>query len=263
MLEMARVTGHATTVPDALHADGHPSALDTAEAPPSPSSLALIDPDAGPRRWGDDSAWVKALQQFAQAKQTWLDEQREDQPPSADAAANAGHRLKGVAANLGLPALQAAGMQLEQAARATATGTGTNATAPAWTRLLQILRDTLLAVRAHTSAPSNQPTTRAAATIPERPALPVLSRQDHAQLEHDLAELTRACHRGEHLEAVLEELKQRGVGWLSLEALSGLQQALDDFDFDGATRHLDTLKQGLAEQPVHERPLEHADTPDR
>ena len=239
MREVARVTGHTAL---ALHA--HSAVYDGADpegagAGGDATLLPLVDMEAGLRRWGDAKALAHALSQFGEAKRTWLAEQNPQSPPEADAAENAGHRLKGVAANLGLPALQAAAAQLERDARAAVGSEGQAGWHPAWMALLGVLRETLLAV--YYSAGEEEALSTDVGTG-------ALRTPDSAEAER-LLSLLRQLHdgfgRGDRLDVVLERLPQEAQGIWHPDDLKRLIQAVDDFDFDAAQTQVDHLRDDL------------------
>ncbi len=233
--EIARVLG----LLDDEHVDAalpDSSAQPIDEAPVSVAGLPLIDAEQGLQRWGDARAWAQSLSQFAQAKKIWLSEQQPDRPPEADPAANAGHRLKGVAANLGLPALQAAGDQLERQARSEAAP----AWHPAWVTLLRVLSETLQA--ANQQVDSNLADSRPADSRAQAPHTVA----DRALLHSALERLTAACARGERLDDVINELPQLAAGLVPEADITRLLQSIDDFDFDAAQLTLSAWRAQLS-----------------
>ncbi|AWI55517.1 hypothetical protein DEH84_18200 (plasmid) [Aquabacterium olei] len=238
MLEMARVTGHAAMLPGAL-----PDAGETPEPEGGAALLPLIDPAQGLRRWGDAAALADALRQFGEAKRIWLDEQDPQRLPDRDAARNAGHRLRGVAANLGLPALQAAGAQLEKAAGEADDPQEPAGLHAAWTALLSVLRETLLAV--HYSAREARDATQSDAMAPLPPALRHPEADELAHLMSQVTVLQQALARGEQPDALLERFIADARGVLPSDDLTALRQAIHDFDFDMGATQLQGLRARL------------------
>ena len=232
MLEVARVTGHAAVQPGSATQEDLPDTEADAQL------LPLIDMGAGLRRWADPGALADALRQFGEAKRIWLDEQDPHTPPEREAAGHAGHRLRGVAGNLGLPALQAAATRLEKAARDEARPGSSAVLEAAWTALLSVLRETLLAV--HYQAPEASGVSVAEAS-PER-ALRQANDDEVAQWLSDLAALEQAFARGEQPDDVLARLQAEADGVLPRHDMMALRQAVDDFDFDAGTMLVQRLK---------------------
>ena len=193
----------------------------------SPDHDALLDPVAGARRWGDHASWMDALQRFARAQTP---------PPhglDAQAQKATAHRLRGAAANLGLPRLTLAAGVLE----------GLHADAPAgqrqaaWQALWDAMAATLQALGSTTAS-----STLDTSALPP-PAPPSLRLDDHTrEALLDLARTLRsAFERGECLDGELAALCEAWQPHAPADRLAALQRAADDFDFDTAARLLAAL----------------------
>ncbi len=210
--EMARVLGLA--VADAPVAET-----------PATAGTAVLDVAQGLRRWGDQDAYHHALQTFATAQGGSVGAlaqllQAQDLP-GAQALA---HKVKGVAANIGLTPLAAALGALEQACAALDRAAAERGLAD-----LPAQMDGALGAIATALAG----TTAAAAT-----ASPPAAALDTAQLQGWGTTLMRALQRGSMDTAALEQL---GAALAGDAGYAAVLQALDDFDFTLAQTRLAAL----------------------
>jgi CheY-like chemotaxis protein len=211
--EIARVTG-CTPLGVAAADDAHVAEDD---------HDAHLDPVAGAKRWGDRASWMGALQRFARA-QAPLDDGLDAQAQKATA-----HRLRGAAANLGLPHLTRVAGVVE----------GLHADAPteqrqaAWGDLKNAMAATLQTIDEATDGigahASGSPAPAVGATTPTthaEAARPNLLRQAGA--------LRSAFERGECQDDELDALCEAWRPHANANRLAALKQAADDFDFDAA-----------------------------
>jgi len=211
--EIARVTG-CTPLNEA-------SKQATPEAASDDDSDTCLDPVAGAQRWGDRASWMGALQRFARA-----------QPPLEDgldteAQKATAHRLRGAAANLGLP----------QLTRMAGVVEGLHAEAPAdqrqaaWDGLKASMVATLTAVAQAADQPPGGDSTPPAAPPAQSSPLDDATRQ---ALLQQAAALRTAFERGECPDAELNVLCEAWRPHAGADRLNALKQAADDFDFDAA-----------------------------
>ncbi len=226
--EIARVTGCT------------PLGLADKEATPEATANddACLDPVAGVRRWGDHPSWMGALQRFARAQT----------PPEdgLDAAAQkaTAHRLRGAAANLGLPQLTRVAGVVE-GLHADATAEQRQA---AWQELKDAMARLLQTVgEASQGANAMAPTSPAAPVVAQiaevartTPAATLDDATRQALLQPARA-LRSAFERGECLDDDLLALCEAWRPHTDAARLAALQQAADDFDFDAAARLLAAL----------------------
>jgi PAS domain S-box-containing protein len=215
--EIARVTGCAPL--GVLHdLVGSEAAMD---------DDACLDATAGARRWGGRGSWMDALRRFAQA-QTSLEDGL-----NAEAQKATAHRLRGAAANLGLPRLtRAAGVVEDLEADASA-----EQRQAAWQGLQVGLTRTLLAVDELSSSPNGGALVPSMHESPSASRVPIdeATRQALLRQAHTLRS---AFDRGECLDDELNALCDAWRPHISAVRLTALQQAAGDFDFDTAVRLL-------------------------
>lgn len=204
--ERAGAVMAAGSAGEGTHTAPAPTAADKTAAGP------VVDAEQGRALWHDD--WLPRVRQWwAEMAPQWA------AMPTWDRTA--WHRCAGVAANLGLAALAAAARACEQAlvrgepAPVDAAQRAVHATA-AWLQESD-------SSRASAAAPPAAP---AADALSAPPAPAIVQR------------LRRACQRGEVDEPALQALRQTHPTVAQV-----LQQALDNFDFDGALRCLQNLGQ--------------------
>jgi PAS domain S-box-containing protein len=227
-------------------------------SPAAPAETDLLDARAGRQRWGDDQAWAQALSQFCRHKRDWLREahaQHPDQgPPEPPEALLLGHRFKGVAANLGMGRLARAAGQLEQAARDAQGMAQPDIPLGVWEGLRQAVVDTLEAAQAELLALSTQVPGAGvgAGGHVGSPAvgLDAIAGLDDAQWRHTLQQLARALRGGEHPEGAWRALMRQGPSRFGNAPWAGLNQAIDDFDFDAAAAGVEALLASLGPAPA-------------
>ena len=230
--EIARVTG-CTPLGAAVAAD---------TLVPTHDDDVCLDPVTGVKRWGDRASWMGALQRFARAQAL----PHHDHDLDAEAQKATAHRLRGAAANLGLP----------QLTRAAGVVEGLHADAPAehrqaaWHALQAAMAAVQQAVNeAAASDPPAAPPTQAAST--QATQLDDATRQRLLQQAHALRP---AFGRGECRDDELDALCEAWRPHASEQRLAALKQAADDFDFESALALLDAL---MGELPAPEA-LDHA-----
>lgn len=208
------------------------------------SDDACLDPVAGAKRWGDHASWMGALQRFARAQT----------PPEdgldAEAQKATAHRLRGAAANLGLP----------QLTRVAGVVEGLHADAPAeqrqaaWDELKAAMASMLKAVD-DSGGPALDDAVKHGGQAPAQAAPPsLLDGATHQALLQQAQALRSAFERGECLDDDLSALCEAWQPHASATRLAALKQAADDFDFDAAARLLAAL---IGELPAPEA-LDHA-----
>ncbi len=227
--EIARVTG-CTPLGAAV--------ADDTLAPTHDDDVCL-DPVAGVKRWGDRASWMGALQRFARA-QALPDHDLDAKTQKATA-----HRLRGAAANLGLP----------QLTRAAGVVEGLHADAPAEQRQAawRALQAAMAAMQQAVNevATGTSPADAATQTSTQASRLDDATRQRLLQQAHALRP---AFARGECRDDELDALCEAWRPHASAQRLAALKQATDDFDFESALALLDAL---MGELPAPEA-LDHA-----
>ncbi|MBH2016801.1 MAG: PAS domain S-box protein [Burkholderiales bacterium] len=246
--EIARVTGLAMRAPD-TDTDGPPHPGDA----PHPDATAprWLDAPAGALRWGDPASWSGALQRFARGQSAPAGE-----PGPGDGADLAtrraeAHRLRGAAANLGLPRLSEAAAAME----ATPEGAPLAQQQAAWDALQAALQGTLRAIRGASAASASAPpeaaeAAEAAETAPEAPPLDAAT---HERLTRQARALQAAFARGECPDDDVDALCEACRPHASADTLAELKQAIEDFDFTAAAAALERLLRSLplTESPQH------------
>jgi HPt (histidine-containing phosphotransfer) domain-containing protein len=192
----------------------------------------VLNIERGLKLWQDLSPYMQALQRFATAKTNWLQlPQHQQAPEPVTAAFEEAHRLKGVAANLGLLGLERSALAVEVAARSTPAGdVGT-----AWAGLRQAVSTAVAAVQ--------QLDARPVAASADSPS--TLSSEELAGLHRHLAQLREAFKRGECLDKLVTQVCQQVQTLLPASEVTALNQAIDDFDFDAAATCVERMAQGL------------------
>ncbi len=230
--EIARVTG-CTPLGSAVADDN---------LVPTHDDDVCLDPVAGVKRWGDRASWVGALQRFARAQAL----PHHDHDLDAEAQKATAHRLRGAAANLGLP----------QLTRAAGVVEGLHADAPAehrqaaWHALQAAMGAVQQAVNeAAASDPPAAPPTQAAGAHAAQ-----LDDATRQRLLQQALALRPAFGRGECRDDELDALCEAWRPHVSEQRLAALKQAADDFDFESALALLDAL---MGELPAPEA-LDHA-----
>ncbi|MCH7343381.1 PAS domain S-box protein [Pelomonas sp. CA6] len=199
-------------------------------APPSPEPLPdeeALDTLQGLQLWGSADAWQRALRRFAQEqgqggerlqglveRQDWLE------------ARALVHRWRGVAGSLALPRLARAAQQAEDLFRDRTVGTALD-------EAVRALREALAQALALIAAQQDLPPTPAVAAPP-----PAGGTEAGLALQDALERLAAALRHGELDDAALAVLRRQ----LAQEQRAALDEALDQFDFDGALRALQPLR---------------------
>ena len=249
-LEISRVTGvaplpvppsEASTAMNDTDAD-HPTAV----RHPEGGDALLVDVQQGLARWGDVLPYHQALRRFAQEQAVWLDAAEHQQAPDTIAQAQAtAHRLQGAAANLGLVALVQAARRVERGN----ADTPSTQRGQAWRQLRQVLHDTLAAVQDTMPPALHTPAAASGDAPPSDPGQPAPADTALVQLwTHQAQRLRQAFHRGECLEPLFAQfcasVRPHATG-PALRTLQALEQASEDFDFEGAVAALDRLQSHL------------------
>jgi len=185
----------------------------------------LFDWTRGARLWGGPLQMAAAIARF-------LEEQAVAEPLRAlllvpglaDLEARA-HRLRGVAANLGLVQLSHTAFSLEQAARAGAAE-----------RCAELIDDWHEAFEAVRLALPLQPEAQATAMVSADPQ----------HVRQALDSLIAELERGSLDEAALCVLEQSVQ--LSGDGVRAVRQAIDDFEFEQALEHLQRIRQQLKQE---------------
>jgi HPt (histidine-containing phosphotransfer) domain-containing protein len=205
-----------------------------------------VDVQQGLARWGDVLPYHQALRRFAQEQAIWLDAAEHQQAPDTIAQAQAtAHRLQGAAANLGLVALVQAARRVERGN----ADTPSTQRGQAWRQLRQVLHDTLAAVQDTMPPALHTPAAASGDATPSDPGQPAPADTALVQLwTHQAQRLRQAFHRGECLEPLFAQfcasVRPHATG-PALRTLQALEQASEDFDFEGAVAALDRLQSHL------------------
>lgn len=210
---------HRDAAPIAAVANGD-RAADAPAAVSDDAARPVVDAEQGRALWQDE--WLPRVHQWwSEMAPQWA------AMPTWDRAA--WHRCAGVAANLGLVALADAARACEQA-----LVRGNSPPVDSAQR----------AVHATVAWLQESDSSRTAAATP--PAVPAADASSAPPDPAIVQRLRRACQRGEVDEPALQALRQTHP-----TVAQALQQALDDFDFDGALRCLRNLGQETtdADQP--------------
>jgi PAS domain S-box-containing protein len=237
--EIARVLGLPTD--DAAHAAAVTSASHSSKA--AGSRQRSLNRKSGLQRWGGNEAvYQQALERFA------ADHANAATTLAAQLAggdlAGAGadcHRLRGIAANLGMERLAAALAMLEQWCGAPRSPDAALEGAP-----LTAVREALQA--ALSALERTAPVTHAAAPGAAGPATAPVSIDTKAALAAG-ATLIQSLQRGALDDGALAALEASLHGGAGAE-LAQLQRALSDFDFPLASDKLQTLLNQLAQEPT-------------
>lgn len=234
-LDMAQLQREIARVLD-LHLEPSAAATHLAAPVAARADALPIDRPRALALWGDGAALQQALQRFA-SEHAELPAQLRAAHEAAtegasegrfDALAALAHRVRGVAGNLAMPALQGLLGELETAARgadAQAVRSGLQAIAPAWAAVQGALAEAVDALAA--PAPAAAPA-----------AVEALDADQQAQALSAIDQITQALARGELPDTPLQALAQ----WLSAQALAPLHAALDAFDFGAAQQHVQRLR---------------------
>ncbi len=213
----AGMVGFATkpVMPDALLAEiARVLGLQPAANPDTRSTTAAIDTEGAVARWGSLAKLHDVWRRFLRDYRDTGAQLASASPPERSAQA---HRLRGVAANLGLVQLAGLAASIEQG----------DAPDDAWQAQLAATLAQLqaaLPALADDSLPAGQPLPAPAALLPH------------------LAALESACQHGTLDDDSLAAL----AAALPASQLASLQAALDEFDFDTALHALAQLRQHVA-----------------
>jgi len=230
MAEMARVTGLALT-------PVQPSSTITAGVQ---ANAAIVDLQRGIKLWQAWPPYLQALQRFASEQANWLAGQRPGPVPSAEAAFSEAHRIKGVAANLGLVQIEQAALRVEALVRQE-PGTDLSAT---WQALLSSLDA------------ATQEITRLAAHAPGKDSTRVPGpTMDLATLYRKLDQLRAAFLRGECLDELLAQVHEACTPYANATELNALMDAVEVFDFDAAAQRAHSIAEGLLHMESQHAPL--------
>ncbi|TAK92252.1 MAG: response regulator, partial [Aquabacterium sp.] len=234
MAEMSRVTGQAL--------------LPAQEAAQAPTAVqvnnSIIDTQRGLRRWQDWAPYAKALQRFAHEQADWLAEQAQQTIPQGHTAFKEAHRIKGVAATLGLPQVEQLAAQLETLARQDASAD----MSPPWQALLSALNTAV----AEITQLSMQLSAQQASPSSASQAQPLM---EQATLHRKLQQLQTAFRRGECLDKVLEEVRLAAPAYLGPHEVHALMEAVDLFDFDAAAACAERMANSLANMESNDAAL--------
>ena len=232
LYEMARVT-------DQLHQEDRRPA-----APPPPPAPSGIDLESGRARWMDEQAYHRALRRFAQEQMSWLTDPAQTTCPADPLVAQQwAHRLKGAAANLGLNGIARAAHHAETCG---AHPDQAMQLPQRWADLQHTIETTLPQLA--TLLPP-APATPSAASRPPAASASIPGSQERQAWQDQARNLRAAFQRGERLDPLLQEFCQSIRSHAQPLTLRALEQAVDDFDFETAALHLNTL---LASLPTAE-----------
>ncbi|MGQ0596648.1 MHYT domain-containing protein [Aquabacterium sp.] len=230
MAEMARVTGLALT----------PVQAGTPIAAGVQANAAIVDLQRGLKLWQDWPPYLQALQRFASEQANWLAGQRPGPVPSGEAAFSEAHRIKGVAANLGLVQIEQAALRVEALVRQE-PGADLSAT---WQALLSSLDA------------ATQEITRLAAHAPGKDSTRVPGpTMDLATLYRKLDQLRAAFLRGECLDELLAQVHEACTPYANATELNALMDAVEVFDFDAAAQRAHSIAEGLLHMESQHAPL--------
>ena len=251
--EIARVTGQVMARPES--ADATPAALAAPSAPSQAASQpvsqpAWLDAPSGAQRWGDHASWSAALQRFARGQATPACDP-EDASKDAPARRAEAHRLRGAAANLGLPRLTQAAAAME----ATPDDAPPAQQQAAWDALQAALQGTLKAIGDARGAPTEE----APAPEVDAPLGPTLEPATQQRLQRQLRALQAAFARGEcpddDVAALCESCRPHaGADPAMTQTLAALTQATEDFDLTAAAASAAALERMLHALPLTESP---------
>ena len=207
-------------------------------APPQPvlpaaaGAGAPVDWTEGAQLWGDETAFLRALQRFvneqAQAPQQLAQLQAQGRWPALAAQA---HQLCGAAGHLALAPLLALLRALEQVARderAADAQRQLQALPAAWQAVSAAVQEAAKHARAPTSAPS--------------PPAPVLDAAQLQQLHQALAQATALLAQGRLPPALASDW----CAHLPADEVQRLNDAIGRFDFSAAQAAIDALREDLA-----------------
>lgn len=215
--ELAHVLGWVPTV-------GTPT-----PSPPPDALRDVLNTRLGLQLWGEAGVWHRALGNFAQAQTGSPAELRtawqEARYPDVQALA---HRLNGVAGNLAMPELARAAHRVEDALRQASAPPDLGALVD---QLLASLDAALAAIRSRLAELPESADSDRGCDAP-------------AALGH-LARLDAGLARGEIDDAAIDALRHT----LPPHLLTGLLNAIDQFDFDAARVELQQLHTALGPQP--------------
>ncbi|MFT3857544.1 MAG: MHYT domain-containing protein [Aquabacterium sp.] len=229
MKEIARVTGR-TPVDETAAASAPPQLAADAQLVDTARALAI---------WQDTARYLQALQRFIDSE-AGPPAIAASAPADADAAFQHAHRLKGLAATLGLVRIEDCAAQVEALARQAAhEGLGA-----AWQAMTQALQRTRTEIERllHTL-----PATDAGLTPTS--AAPAAAEVDLPPLRRRLQRLHQAFLRGECLDALLKEVQQPLRAWITADELAALNEHVELFDFDAAAATIARMAQALPTDP--------------
>ena len=252
--EIARVTGKAMARTES--ADAGPAASQPMSQPMSQpaSQPSWLDPQSGAQRWGDHASWSAALQRFARGQATPAcdpEDASNDAHKDTPARRAEAHRLRGAAANLGLPRLTQAAAAVE----ATPDDAPQAQQQAAWDALLAALQGTLKAIGDAPGAPSQD----APAPEADTPPGSALDPATHQRLQGQVRALQAAFARGEcpddDVAALCEACRPHARADNALApTLAALTQATEDFDLAAAATAAAALERLLHALPLTESP---------
>ncbi len=199
-----------------------------AEAPPEVPGQHVLNRRAGLRRWaGREDAYGQALAHFA-AEYGTMDTALATLLQAGDAvgAHALAHKVRGVAANLGLERLAGALGKLEQAEP------GEDAYSP--------VQQEMSVVRA-TLNPQHRP---ARSPAPVATSGPI----DHVRVQRDGEALMRSFARGALDDEALSDLCAALAGHVIAADLDQIHHAVADFDFERAQERIEAVLRGVAAQ---------------
>ena len=242
LYEMARVTE-----PNQAH-ERRPT------APPPPPAPSGIDLEAGRARWLDDQAYHRALRRFAQDEMTWLTAPEQTACPDTSLEAQQwAHRLKGAAANLGLNSIARAAHQVEVVCHPMSPSQTSPQLPQRWADLRRAMESTLPQIATLVS-PLAVDDQSVQAPVDPAPAAARPSSQQRETWQDQAQRLRAAFQRGEPLDPLFQTFCQSIGPHAPQLTLKALEQALDDFDFEAAIRHLDSLLASLTTSEDEPKP---------
>ncbi|GGX10113.1 hypothetical protein GCM10007242_15150 [Pigmentiphaga litoralis] len=206
-----------------------------AALPPRSPEPAVLDTSAGIARWtGQEAFYRRTLRRFANEQRglatTLADlHQRQDRPGLRALA----HRIRGLAANLGLDRLAALLQGIDEA-----IADGDEARASAALADLPTQLDAALLAIQDTLAEAE----RARKSVPADPAAPL----DLPRVTGLVKTLSAGMRRGQLDAAHLEGLMTLIAGHVDRDALARLHYLTDNFDFASAAAELDALLERLS-----------------
>ena len=246
LTEMARVLGQDVAEQQLMPPPAAPAPAP--DSPLPPHDKELVDLAKGWEVWSDMRAYARALTRFAQ-EEAWC---LEDGPRSSwredlAAARAEAHRIKGLAANLGLHRLEQAAHKAE---RLVNLNHSPEAAAEGWAALVRVAQLTLSEAARCAQILQAQQGDHTADTAPA---------VWDAALSDTVQSLSRVLHQGfqrsERPEPAFTDFCEHVRPFVAADSLTQLENAVDEFDFDQALTCLSSVLHELPSSENSHAPL--------